>query len=181
MAAISEAKHREARAKARAVATAGDWLSLVLLHHEQIEAAFADVKLAATEPARQQAQKHLAILLTGHSNAEESVLYPALSRAGEQGGATTAYSEQAVAKQEMGKLEVLAPSSAAYLEKLEHIREAVARHMWEEESDWFLTLKEKGPAAEQATLARRYQEEFDRYVGSEVASPSGRPAMAEAL
>ena len=45
---------------------------MVLEHHQHIETAFA----AATRVA---AQKKLGLILTGHSNAEESGLYPALT------------------------------------------------------------------------------------------------------
>jgi hypothetical protein len=62
-----------------------------------------------------------------------------------------------------------------YLDKLEHIRGAVAHHVYEEEGKWFLEIKEKVPAADQVKLAARYQEEFNRYVGSEL-SPTARSA-----
>jgi hemerythrin superfamily protein len=115
------------------------------------------------------AQKKLGLLLTGHSNAEESVIYPALTVAHEKGHATMAYSEQAAAKTQMAMLENLAPMTQEYLDKLEHIRGAVAHHMYEEEGTWFPALKEKAPGADQAKLTARYEEEFRRYVGSVVA------------
>ena len=164
----SEESRREARAKAQAAAKPSDWLSMVLTHHQQIEAAFAAVKAATTAATRVAAQKKLAIVLTGHSNAEESVLYPALTVNNEKGHATMAYTEQAAAKTQMALLENLAPMSQDYLDKLEHIRGAVAHHMYEEEGTWFLELKEKAPAADQTKLTARYEEEFKRYVGSEV-------------
>jgi hypothetical protein len=52
-----------------------------------------------------------------------------------------------------------------YLDKLEHIRGAVAHHVYEEEGTWFLELKQKASSAEQARLSQRYEEEFSRYVG----------------
>jgi hypothetical protein len=160
----SEEARKEAREKARAAALPGDWLSMVIEHHLQIEEAFADVKAANTASARRAAEKTLAVILTGHSNAEESVLYPALVAADEKSHATMAYTEQAAAKIQMGLLERLEPMSQDYLEKLEHIRGAVAHHVYEEEGTWFIDLKEKVPAPEQAELARRYAEEFERYV-----------------
>ena len=163
----SEEARKAARDKARASASPGDWLSLVLEHHMQIEQAFAEVKSATTVSARLAAQKTLAVILTGHSNAEESVLYPALAGADEKSHATMAYAEQAAAKTQMGLLEKLPPMSQDYLDKLEHIRGAVAHHVYEEEGKWFLELKEKVPAAEQSKLTQRYAEEFDRYVGED--------------
>jgi hypothetical protein len=156
--------HREARVKAKAVARSGDWLSIILRHHEAIEAAFAAVKTATTAAGRTVAHKRPAVLLTGHANAEESVIYPTLSRAGSKGHATTAYSEQATAKTEMAALETLPAMSQDYLDKLEHIRDAVAHHVYQEENSWFLDLKANTTTQDQALLAQRYQEEFDRYV-----------------
>jgi hypothetical protein len=163
----SEESRKEARAKAYAAAKSGDWLSLILQHHEEIEAAFAAVKAATSATTRVAAQKKLGIILTGHSNAEESVIYPALAAADEKSHATMAYTEQAAAKTQMALLENLSPMTQDYLDKLEHIRGAVAHHVYEEEGTWFLELKEKVPAADQAKLTRRYQEEFERYVGKD--------------
>jgi len=163
----SEEARREARAKARAAASPGDWLSQALEHHVKIEAAFAAVKAASTPATRVAAQKKLALILTGHSNAEESVLYPALAGADEKGHATMAYSEQAAAKTQMALLENLAPMSQDYLDKLEHIRGAVAHHVYEEEGTWFLELREKVATGDQAKLSQRFEEEFSRYVGGE--------------
>jgi hemerythrin superfamily protein len=157
----------EARSKARAMSHPGDWLSMVLRHHEQIESAFAAVKNATTAAARTAAQKRLGIILTGHANAEESVLYPALARAHEKSDAATAYTQQATAKTEMAALENIPPMSQEYLDKLEHIRGAVAHHVYEEEGTWFPALHERATAAEQAKLYDRYMEEFERYVGDE--------------
>lgn len=164
----SDNARREAREKALSVAVEGDWLSMVLEHHENIEAAFAAVKEATTAPSQVAAQKKLATLLTGHSVAEEAVLYPALADAGEKGHATMAFTEQSAAKLQMALLEKLPPLSEDYLDKLEHIRGAVAHHVYEEENNWFLDLKDKVPLVEQDRLTARYLEEFSRYVGSTV-------------
>jgi hemerythrin superfamily protein len=162
----------EARAKARAAAETNDWLSLVLDHHERIEAAFAAVKAARDRSTRLAALKELGVILTGHSNAEEASLYPALARVDEKAHATMAYSEQAAAKLQMGLLENIAPMTQEFLDKLEHIRGAVAHHVYEEEGTWFLELKEKLAAPDQEKLTQRYQEEFDRYVGADAGGAS---------
>jgi hypothetical protein len=164
----TEDARREARAKARAAATRGDWLSVILDHHEQIEAAFAGVRSANTAGARVAAHKKLAILLTGHSNAEEAVIYPALAGADEKRHAMSAYAEQAAAKLQMGLLEDIPPMSQDFLDKLEHIRGAVAHHVYEEESKWFLELKENVSRPDQLKLTKRYQEEFAQYVGGDL-------------
>jgi len=84
------------------------------------------------------------------------------------------YTEQAGAKANMGELEYLNPMSQDYLDKLEHIRGAVAHHMYEEESARFLDLKKLSPA-DQARLTERYAEEFDRYCRGAPDGPDSVP------
>jgi hemerythrin HHE cation binding domain-containing protein len=163
----SEEKRRQARQNARAMAGDNDWLAIVLQHHEQIEGAFAALCATQDLPTRLAAQKELALLLTGHSNAEESVIYPALVYCGHKSHAMTGYTEQAGAKANMGELEYLDPMSQDYLDKLEHIRGAVLHHMYEEESDRFPDLKRDLDAAAQERLTKRFEEEFERYMGDD--------------
>ena len=105
------------------------------------------------------------LLLTGHSVAEETVLYPALAQFGEKSRAAMSYTEHANAKTMLGELEYLSPMSQEYLEKLERLRDAVLHHMYEEEGTRFLELKQKVAAADQSRLTQRFQEEFERYCG----------------
>jgi len=175
----SDEERIEARTKARNAATEGDWLSLVLDHHGQIEAAFAAVKVAPDASRRLAAQKRLALILTGHSIAEEAVIYPALVKADEESHSTKAYTEQSAAKVQMALLEDLDPMSQEYLDKLEHIRGAVAHHVYEEEGEWFVDLKTKMPAADQAKITFRYQQEFLRYThdSEDMESSAMRPSV----
>jgi hypothetical protein len=172
---VSDEKRAEAHAKARAAADPGDWLSQVLDHHEAIDQAFADTKAATTAEARRKAQKRLGTLLTGHSMAEEAVIYPGLAQAGKQGHANTAYTEQAAAKQQMAALEVMDPMSEDYLDKLGHLEGAVKTHVYQEESDWFIDMKRDAPADAQAHATARYKEEAGRYFdgGSSVGGVAG--------
>jgi hypothetical protein len=64
----------------------------------------------------------------------------------------------------MGLLERLAPMSADYLDKLDHLSDAVLHHRYEKEGNWLLDLKRKLPAADQVNLTARYLEEFSRYL-----------------
>jgi hypothetical protein len=160
---VSDEKRAEAHAKARAAAEPGDWLSQILDHHEEIDQAFADTKAATTAEARRNAQMRLGALLTGHSMAEEAVIYPALAQAGKQGHANTAYTEQVAAKQQMAALEVMDPMSEDYLDKLGHLEGAVKTHVYQEEGDWFIDMKRDAPVEAQAHATARYKEEAARY------------------
>jgi hemerythrin superfamily protein len=165
----SQEERDRARAKAREASRASPWLARVLEHHQQIESAFAAVKDAGDANGRRRAQKWLATLLTGHSLAEEAVLYPAMALDDQKGHATAAYTEQSGAKINLAALETLDPMSQDYLDKLEHVRGAVAHHVYEEEDEWFPALAREGDATLQARLSARYSEEFERYMGPDAA------------
>ena len=164
---VSREKRHQARAEARAASQPGDWLSQILDHHEQIEAAFAATKAAGDAVERRAAQKALATLLTGHTMAEEGVIYPALAHADKQGHANTAYAEQAAAKMQLAALDYLDPMNQDYLDKLGHLEGAVLTHVYQEESDWFLDLKKTASAADQMRATARYAEEYGRYMGGD--------------
>jgi hypothetical protein len=91
------------------------------------------IRSGRTEPhAAQDAQtrsgllRDLAVLLLGHAQAEESVLYPALAAADEKAHAEIGYNEQALVKMQMAILETLPPMSKEFMEKLDHIEGAGA-------------------------------------------------------
>ena len=158
-------KRAAATAEARARARQGDWLWLALDHHDDIRAAFAGCRTAQAAEDRVVAMKTLAVVLNGHSLAEEVVLYPALAQTGHKVDAGHAYTEQTTAKMQMAELENIAPSTPEWKDKLEHIEGAVLTHMYEEESSWFLKLHDQ--SVRQEHLTARYREEFERYCGAE--------------
>lgn len=174
----SDEARAEATAKAREATNGGDWLADALDHHDLIRQRFEACRQAQGPAARLEAMKALALVLNGHSLAEEIVLYPALAKGGEKGHAGMAYSEQTTAKMQMAELERIDPAKDAWLDKLEHIRGAVLHHIYEEEGNWFLDLKTE--YEDQDFLTRRFREEYERYVsedGTEAGTvrPAGEP------
>lgn len=163
----SDEERQEARAKAQSMAAPDSWFAMILDHHLLLEDAFFATKAANDAASRNVALKHLGVVLTGHAIAEEAVVYPGLGEAGEKGHATMGYNEQVMVKMQMAMLEKLDPISQDFDDKLEHIRGAVAHHMYQEEGTWFVELSEKAPAADQAMITQRYQEEWSRYVGAD--------------
>ena len=160
----SEEDRINARSKAEAAAQPGSWLALVLEHHRGIEAQFKEVAAAPDAASKIEAQKRLALLLTGHSVAEEATIYPALAADHQVAHAELAYQEQSAAKMELGLLERLDPLSKDYTDKFEHIRGAVLHHIYSEEDAWFPKLAEDVGIAEQEMITARYREEYDRYM-----------------
>lgn len=156
---------------ARALAQPGDWLSCALEHHDHIRAAFETARRAPPGGARIAAMKGLAVVLNGHSLAEEVVLYPALAAVDAARHAQTAYAEQTEAKIQMAQLERLSPQSPDWLAQLEEIQAAVLAHMEEEESTFFIEIRERH--ADQDRLTARYREEFERYTRTGIVATNG--------
>jgi hemerythrin superfamily protein len=170
----SEETRAEARAKARAASRAGDWLSMILDHHEQLEAIFDDIRAASTPDARREGLRRFERLFAGHAIAEEMVVYPAAAQAGEKMSADMGYTEQTAAKMQIAALEVMDPMSEAFLDKLGHLEGAVKHHVHEEEAKRFIELHERASPEEIARVTARYSEEFERYMGGDGGSNMDR-------
>jgi hemerythrin superfamily protein len=168
----SDETRMDARRQARERAIVGGWFAAVIDQHEAIEQCFESARSSQGAAGRLEGAKRLAVLLTGHSNAEEAVLYPEMADTGHKSHASLAYEEQAMAKVQLALLEKIDPMSQDFLDKLEHIRGAVTHHMYQEESDWFPELQEQVPTAHQAHLTQRFTEEVNRYVGDDVKTGS---------
>lgn len=163
--AASQEDRAEARQRVEALAREHGWLEQIVAHHKQIEAAFAQALGASAPTERQRAAKELGMLLTGHSMAEEAVIYPAVSEFDGKGHAAMAYDEQAMAKVQMALLEKINPMSDEWREKLEHIQGAVQQHVYQEESSWFPKVAATVGEDESDMLTARYREEATRYFG----------------
>ena len=174
----SEEARVDARRKARGLATQGSWLEQVLDHHLQIDNAFEAVRFAQEPEQRRAAQRQLAMLLTGHSMAEEAVLYPALALNDEKIKSEMSFVEQSAAKVQVAALEDLDPLSQDFLDKLEHLRGAVAHHVYEEESSRYPALLEKASAVKNEMLSMRYREESARYFGTKLSDAAALPGNA---
>jgi hemerythrin superfamily protein len=161
----SAEKRAEARRKADELARDNDWLAMILDHHRQIESHVTAILNAATADARRASMKRLALVLTGHSNAEEVTIYPAILEYSGTMSTAMAYEEQEMTKIQMAKLEALDPMSEAWREKMEHIKSSLEQHVYQEEKSWFPEVATKAPREERERLSRRYAEEFERYCG----------------
>ena len=171
----SDQDRAEARAKAEQLSREHGWLAMVIDHHRRIEVAFQSARGGADAASRRQAFKTLALMLTGHSLAEETVLYPALAEHREKSHAAMSFDEHAMVKVQMHELEHLDPMSQEWLDKLEHIQGAVLHHMYEEEGERFIDLAHKA-GSESSLLTQRFAEEFDRYAKTGMREPLSEPA-----
>lgn len=163
--AASDQDRAEARRKADTLAREHGWLQQILGHHREIESAFAEALSASAPEARRKACKQLGMLLTGHSMAEEAVIYPAISLHDSKGHAAIAFEEQSMAKVQFALLEQIDPMSQEWRDKLEHIKGAVEQHVYQEENSWFPEVAGAIGMDESEMLTARYREEATRYFG----------------
>lgn len=180
--ALTPTETEQDRANARTVAISlageGDWLATVLDHHRRIEALFAEALASDAAGTRTGTLMRLAVLLTGHAQAEETVLYPELADTDQKGHAMLAYEEQAMTKVQMAVLAKLDPMSEAWVEKLTTIRDAVLHHIYQEEGKWLPALQQHLMAADRQMIDQRFKAEFDRYVGTALDGPLAAPAAS---
>lgn len=161
--AATDEQRAEARRKIEQLASGEKWLAMIVDQHKTIEDCFARAKSTNDPAARQQAVRELAAELTGHSTAEEAVIYPQVSEHSGKTHAGMAYEEHAMTKVQLAKLEQIDPMSREWVEKLEHIESAVQQHVYQEEDSWLPDLVHNTPAEEKAMLNVRYAEEYGRY------------------
>lgn len=177
--AASDEDRAEARRKFASLAEEEPFARDILDAHRQIESLFAKACGTSDQVAANRAVQDLATLLTGHSMAEEAVIYPGVAEFSGKTHASMAYEEQAMAKVQIAKLQDLEPLSDAWREKLDHVKSAVEQHVYQEEDSWFPELIENAPPEKRAQLSRKYREEFERYCGSPGTSASGVPDSRE--
>lgn len=148
----------------------GDWLATIRQHHRLIARAF-DELLAPNERSferRNLQLRNLDQLLTAHSMAEETVIYPALALAGMQSEAESLYRDEAHVKIGLARVELAAPGPRGqrdWAEPARALRDAVLRHATEdEEARLFPELHRRLDAAGNRRLSDAYTREFSRVI-----------------
>ena len=154
-----------AAAQPRRMRGGGDWLSMILQHHQVLNRAFEDTKNARGARARAAAQMHLAAVTAAHAGAEETAIYPTMIMVGMAPDGQHAYQEQIEVKVALAELDAIPDkTSAAYDTKLESIRAAVAHHMREEEDQWYPELRRRASAEQNASMTMHYGMDYQRFL-----------------
>lgn len=160
--AASDKQRREARERLTELAVGEAFAEEILAHHHEIEALFAQAR--AQSGAEAQATVHkLAVLLNGHSMAEEAVVYPEVSEHSGKTHAGMAYEEHAMTKVQLAELQKLQPGSKDWTEKLDHIESAVQQHVYQEESSWLPDVIRHAPMDARQRISTEFREYFDRF------------------
>ena len=148
----------------------GDWLAMVRQHHRLIERSFDELLERNDAPYERRILqlRNLDQILTAHSLAEETAIYPALALAGLEQEAEHLYQDEAHAKIALARVELAAPGPRGerdWVAPARALREMVLRHATEdEEGRLFPELHRRLGAAENRRLADAYTREFGRVI-----------------
>jgi len=158
----TDEQRADARARLEELAPGNLFAEEILAQHKQIEELFAQARSASGEEAEATVLE-LALLLNGHSQAEEAVIYPEISINSGKAHAAVAYEEQAMAKVQMAALQKLEPGTTDWIEKLDHIESAVQQHVYQEESSWLPDVIRDAPDADKQRMGVEFREYFERF------------------
>lgn len=121
-----------------------DVVDLIMQDHREFERLFAELE---NEPEKRPALLPvLATLLTAHSRAEESDVYPAAAGAGGSDDVAHSQEEHVEADQILERLVACDPTSSEFADVLAELVEAVTHHLQEEEETVLPHMRETMPA-----------------------------------
>lgn len=146
--------------------TRGNWMEQVKAQHQAIVAGLQRVKAARTAPAMLAEFKRANVVLTGHSIAEEVVLYPGLAMIGAKPQSDQAYSEQQGAKVLAAMIDnsLTNGDMQTAATTLGQLEKALMDHVGGEEGSWYPTLMQKADAKMNAKMSADFAMHFTRYV-----------------
>jgi hemerythrin superfamily protein len=160
--AASDEERSEARHNLERLAPGNLFAEDILRQHKEIEGLFGQAR-AASGPSAQAAVKDLAMLLNGHSMAEEAVVYPEISERSSKAHASMAYEEHAMTKVQLAALQKLQPGTEQWHEKIDHIESAVQQHVYQEESSWLPDVIRNAPLEAKERMNLEFRGYFDRF------------------
>lgn len=143
--------------------TRGDWMQMVKDHHMEIDTLFSALE-ATNGPARRQAAlDRLAASLTGHSIAEEVVLYPMIEILGLKRDSELLYDEQQDAKVLIARLNEMPKAGPGFITEVRRVRAAVRVHIEHEEARSYPELRRRASPAQNARMTAAFERESLRY------------------
>ncbi len=145
----------------------GDVVDLILKDHRELERMF-DTLL--NEPdTRPTLVPVMTTLLTAHSRAEESEVYPAARRAGGEDDVEHSQKEHLEADQLALKVAATDPRSAEFEDVLRELVDAVNHHVEEEEETVLSGIRERIDAARREELGEAFLAAREEHLGDQPA------------
>lgn len=143
-----------------------DVVDLIMKDHREVERMFE--QLRTDRSARPGVTPVLTSLLTAHSRAEESEVYPvAISEAGETEEVSHSQEEHALADKLLKDLAATDPEGSEYDEVLAKLVEAVTHHVEEEEAKVLPGMREQLDAARLEELGQAFLDSREAHLGQQ--------------
>ena len=143
---------------------AGDVVELIMQDHREVERLFEELKQHRDK--RPLLTPVLAAVLTAHSRAEESEVYPAAKEeAGESEEIAHSQQEHAQAEQMLVRLTEADPESQEYDRLLAELTEAVLHHVEEEESTVLPQMRERLDEQRRRELGQAFATSRSQHLG----------------
>lgn len=158
----SEKQRAESRARLEELAVGNLFAEDILAQHKKIEDLFAMARFASGDVA-EAIILELALLLNGHSLAEEAVIYSEISINSSKAHAAIAFEEHALTKVQLTTLQKLTPGTKEWTEKLDHIESGVQQHVYQEESSWLPDVIRFASIADKQRMSVEFRDYFDRF------------------
>jgi iron-sulfur cluster repair protein YtfE (RIC family) len=133
-----------------------DVIKLLEQDHREVEDLFAKTK-GNTGAARDQSFGKLAQELTLHAEVEETIVYPAMQRAGLREEVDEAEKEHAGVTALLAEMESMDTASAEFEAKLAELEQDVSHHVNEEETEAFPKFRESVDAGALSSLGQQMQ------------------------
>ena len=131
-----------------------DVVDLIMSDHREVERLFDVLK---NEPEKRSLTLPvLTTLLTAHSRAEESEVYPAAAESGGAEDVEHSQKEHLEADQLLAKLADTDPDAPEFEKRLQDLVDAITHHVEEEEKDLLPGMRERMDEAELNRLADRF-------------------------
>ncbi len=128
--------------------------ALLTEDHQLVAQLFEDISQSSTDAGRQEAFDMLHAALEQHAHIEEQYLYPILEKTeSTQATAQEAEAEHAAVRTLLEQVATLDPSDDTWMQTVRTIREAVERHVHEEETILFPHATHVMTQAQQQRLA----------------------------
>jgi hemerythrin superfamily protein len=142
-----------------------DVVDLIMQDHRQVEELFE--KLKSQPDQRAGLVPVLTTLLTAHSRAEESEVYPAAAEAGGADEVEHSQEEHVEADQLLARLAQTDPESPEFDSALDELVKAVSHHVEEEESTVLPGMRERMPAERLGELGDAFLASRKRHLGEQ--------------
>ncbi len=142
----------------------GDVVDLIMQDHRELERLFDE--LLSSPEKRPALVPVMVTLLTAHSRAEESQVYPAARDSGGEEDVEHSQKEHLEADQLAAKVAETDPESDAFADVLTELVEAVTHHIEEEESTVLPGMRERLDADTLETLGQAFLTSREEHLGS---------------